>query len=277
MNLPIVSIITSTKNNAASIKEAIESVLHQTYKNWELIVINDNSSDNTAEIVEQYANNDKRIMYYKNDVNLGLTASLNDGLKKAKGEYIARLDSDDIWIDREKLADQVTFLNTHPHYGLVGSWAYTIDTQGKRISDRIYPIKDKDIRNYLLLENCFIHSSVVMRRSVVEKINGYNELFKYAQDYDLWLRIAKTSKVYNLPKFSVYYRINTKGISQTKYDEQLAETIAIVKKNRRAYKHYFPSIIFWNIRAYIPKNVREGLSRVIRKTIMHYSILQILL
>src|SRR5258706_10937223 len=143
MQQPKISIIMTIYNDAAYLAEAINSVTSQTYTNWELIIINDASTDDTESIIQNFEKKDNRIHYICNTKNKGQTSSLNYGIRIATGEFIARIDSDDIWKDTHKLQEQVAFLVGHPEYGMVGCWAYTIDTKGNRLSDLSYPIHDK--------------------------------------------------------------------------------------------------------------------------------------
>jgi len=256
MNNVKVSIIMSTFNDSAYIKLAIDSVLQQTFSNWEFIIINDASSDKTEEIVENFAKQDKRIRYYKNVKNKGLVANLITGVYKANGEYIARIDGDDEWVNKNKLKQQITFLEKNQDYGLVGAWANIIDTAGNQILKTKNPVNDIDIRNYILIENCFFHSSVVIRKKVLDKVGGYNISIKTAEDYELWLKIGLASKIYNIPACLINYRINPNGINSTMYNTQLNETIKIIQTFKYYYPNYFLSLILWYMRKYVPPKIK---------------------
>src|SRR5438105_4820923 len=130
MKTPIVSIIMSTYNNELYIAQSIESVLRQTYIDWEFIIVNDSSTDSTLAMINQFARRDKRFIVISNKRNKGLVLNLLEGVKRAKGEFIARIDGDDIWADTDKLTKQIDFLQQHPHYDLVGSYANIIDQKG---------------------------------------------------------------------------------------------------------------------------------------------------
>jgi glycosyltransferase involved in cell wall biosynthesis len=255
-NKPKVSIIMSTFNNAPYLKQAIESVLYQSYNNWELIIINDASVDFTKDILKQYAKKEKRIHILTNKTNKGLAASLNRGITASKGELIARLDGDDWWIDHHKLKKQVAFLIKNQDYGLVGCWANIIDENSQQISNRRYPSTDKDIRNYILIENCFFHSSVVTRKIILDKVGYYDTNIKTAEDYNLWLKIGLVSKMQNLPEFMISYRLNPNGVNATRFKYQIKETLFQVKEFKKYYPNYYKAIIMWKIRQFVPRALR---------------------
>src|SRR6266566_3372474 len=165
-----VSIIMSTYNDAAFLKEAIDSVLRQSFTDWEFIIINDASTDITEKIIKEYLKKDKRIIYFKNKQNVGQTKNANKGIGLANGKFIARIDGDDLWIDKDKLRKQIDFFEANPEYGLVGSFWTTINTNSEKILQAPTLIDDKKIRNYLLIECCFIHSSVVMRKNIINQV-----------------------------------------------------------------------------------------------------------
>lgn len=218
---PKVSVIMSAYNEEDSIARAIESILNQTYKNFEFIIINDGSTDRTEKIIKEYQNKDKRIHLISKE-NTGLADSLNIGIKNSSGEYIARMDADDI-SDEKRLEIQVEFLDNNPEIALVGSWCYLIDLANNKKIECRPPTSDKEIRRYMQKDNPFIHSSIMMRRSVIEETGGY-ELIKGMEDYELWIRIAKNHKVANIPLFlitryenrNLYTRHCYKGLN--KYD-----------------------------------------------------------
>jgi glycosyltransferase involved in cell wall biosynthesis len=260
-----VSIITSTHNDALFIERAIFSVINQTQKNWEFIIINDASTDEAEKIILKYAKRDKRMLYFKNKIQLGVVKSLNRGLKLAKGEFIARLDGDDIWLNPRKLQVQTEYMLHNPQAVLVGSWGYRVDANDKILSKLQYPTQDKDIRKYMLFENCFINSAVMFRRKHILRIGGYDETHEFTEDYELWLRAARNNKVYNISKYMVGYRINEKGISRKRYGDQLKTTFLAIKINRHYYPYFTLALTLWYARKLIPRNIREYLSRQVRK------------
>ncbi|SRR5258706_2974575 len=265
MNTPVVSIIMSTYNNSKYVREAIDSVLRQSFISWEFIILNDASTDNTDEIIRSYAKNDLRFKYSRNTKNEGQTSNLNKGIEFAKGEFIAIIDGDDVWTDENKLKKQINFLTDNNEYGLVGSLWVATNESGEMMSRITYPTTDARIRDYLLIEDCFLHSSVVIRKTVLNKIGHYDIKYRWAQDYDLWLRIGIVSKFHNIPEYMVSYRVNQSGISHTKYKEQLYETYEIVKNYKKMYPNSIKGSILWHLRTYFP----VWFKKLISKNIVH--------
>ncbi|MCM8824400.1 MAG: glycosyltransferase [Candidatus Omnitrophica bacterium] len=198
--MPKVSVIMAAYNEEKNISKAIESILSQTFENFEFIIINDGSTDRTEEIIKKYQKKTTRIHLISKE-NTGLADSLNLGIRHSRGEYIARMDADDI-ADEKRLEIQVNFLENNPEIALVGSWCYLIDLDNNRRIECRSPILDKEIRKYMQKDNPFIHSSVMMRRSVIKKVGGYDRI-QGMEDYGLWIRIAKNYKVANIPMFLI--------------------------------------------------------------------------
>lgn len=223
-----VTVLMAVYNGERYLREAIESILGQTFQDFEFLIMNDGSTDSTREVILSY--DDPRIRLVDNAHNLGLTRSLNRGLELAEGEFIARQDADDI-SEPERLARQVSFLETHPEVALVGTWYKKIDTQGTPIGDRELPCDCTQIRWCLLFFCPFVHSSVILRKSaVLERIGFYNEDITYAQDYEFWSRIARCLPVANLGEHLMKFRINPWSMTATYgvrvHDEPLRIRIA---------------------------------------------------
>lgn len=245
----LVSIILPTYNGADRINESIKSVLNQTYKNWELLVIDDGSKDNTKDVIENFTKSDLRIRYIKNENNLGLQKTLNKGIREAKGEYIARIDDDDIWCDPQKLEKQVEFLDKNKDYILVGTGVIVTDENGKELFRYLVPVSDCDIRERLLGKNCFVHSSVVFRKAVTLELGGYGEgnEVKHMEDYDLWLRIGLKGKFANLPTYSIKWCLRNQSLSSVNRMEIFRKIINLIKN----YKDFYPNYYLAMIRSYV--------------------------
>jgi len=190
----------SAYNEQENISRAIESILNQTFADFEFIIIDDGSTDATNQIIDSYSQEDDRIILISKK-NTGLADSLNAGIGISMGDYIARMDADDLSA-KERLYIQLTFLEDNSNIALVGTWAYLIDLYRNTKKECKPPTSDRDIRKYMQKDNPFIHSSVMFRRHVIGKV-GYYNLVKGMEDYDLWLRIAKDYKVANMPLFLV--------------------------------------------------------------------------
>ena len=243
--MPKVSVLMSTYNDARFLPEALNSVLSQSFADWELLVINDASSDTTEEILRDYHSRDARINFSTNLSQKGLITNLNFALAKAQGEFVARLDSDDIWIDENKLKKQISFLNENPDYCLVGTWAEVVDESSKKLYNFTPPDKDREIRKEILWHNCFVHSSIMARRKNILDAGGYNPEQKYTEDYALWLKMGVSSKFANLPEILVRYRVKAAGITQTKNLTQISAVLTLVKAYQTRYPGYFKAKIKW--------------------------------
>jgi len=241
---PKVSIILPTYNRCHFLLQAIESVLNQTFKDFELIIINDGSTDETKEFLKTIK--DRRVVII-NQKNAGLTKSLNKGLKIAKGEFIARIDDDDVWIDSKKLEKQIDFLTTHPEYVLCGGGAIVIDEKGKELFRWLLPETDKKIREKILFQNQIIHSSVVFR-----KIPNffYSEELKVAQDWEFWLRLGKVGKFYNFQAYFIKQKFHRKSISSKNYLLELKTGIKIIK-NYKDYPHFEKALLYNYLKLFI--------------------------
>ena len=227
--------------------------MSQSFSEWELIIIDDGSSDNTESIVKEYIAKDQRIVYLKNESNLGIQKSLNRGLKEAKGKYIARIDDDDEWVDKDKLRKQVEFLDTNIDYVLVGTGTMVIDESGKEIFRYLLPETDKEIRNKILSKNCFVHSSVVFRKDASLKFNGYTEEKEdtHIEDYDLWLKLGTVGKLVNLSIYGINYMARDGSISSIHKLEQLRKNITLIKKYKNRYPNYNKFIVWSYFRLFI--------------------------
>lgn len=212
MTAPHVTVLVAVHNGERHLRASIQSVLAQTFEDFELLVVDDASTDGTREILDAFAEPRMRIL--TNTQNLGLTRSLNRGLREARGRYVARQDADDL-SDPPRLARQVALLESRPELALVASQYRRIDDSGEVESAREVPTEAIDIRWRLLFLNAFTHSSVTFRRDVVLALGGYDERYSYAQDYDLWSRIAAAHEVAALPESLVRYRRTADSMTAT--------------------------------------------------------------
>lgn len=240
-----ISIITITYNRANYIKEAIDSVLAQTFQDLEFIILDDFSDDNTENIIKNYS--DDRIKYFKNDRQLGITKSRNKALNLCCGEYIAILDSDDIWCDRDKLQKQIDFLENNPDHALIGTNAIFIDDRGGSIKKSKVKLNDKNIRNVILLRNQFFHSSVLFSRKAIESLGFYDEALKIGEDYDLFLRFGQKYKFANIRDYCIKYRVHNNSICVSDKINGAKFTHRIIKK----YRTYYPNFFFALIKSYL--------------------------
>ncbi len=210
---PLVSILLPVYNGELFIRESIESILQQTYTNWELLVVDDGSKDNSSTVIESFK--DARIRFIRKN-NTGLGDSLNQMLSFAKGELLARQDQDDISLPL-RLEKQVEFMLKNPDVGLVGTWSKIINSSGKETGRfHKHPTGNIELKMDLFFDNPFVHSSVMLRKIVLTDCGLYNaELSSLAQDFEFWFRISGKYKVANIPEvLHEYLEIET-SISRT--------------------------------------------------------------
>jgi len=206
----------SVHNGSAYLHDAIESILDQTFDDFEFLIIDDASTDNSIEVIKSFR--DQRIKIITNENNIGLTRSLNKGLGSARGKYIARMDADDISLP-QRFEKQVQFLDSHPETGICGTWVQTTERSSELIWK--YPIDNDNIKCSLIFESAFAHPSVMMRRQVLADYNlTYSENFYYAQDYDLWVRCACHTGLANLSEVLLLLRQHPAKIGSISADGQ---------------------------------------------------------
>lgn len=219
---PKVSVVMPVLNGERYLRYSIESILKQTYTDFELLIVNDGSTDSSLEIIKSYS--DPRIRLINNEKNLGLVKTRNLGFYEAKGIYIALLDCDDIAYPT-RLAEQIAAMDKDSELGLLGSWADCIDEYGKNLSNISWrpEISSSKIPATLLFMNCFATSSVLIRKQALPD-TWYREEYPVAEDYDLYVRITQKFKASNLPNFLAAYRSHNKGISKIK-KQQMEECV----------------------------------------------------
>jgi glycosyltransferase involved in cell wall biosynthesis len=221
---PLVSVVLSVYNGEEYLRESINSILSQTQKDFEFLIIDDASLDGSVDVVTSF--NDSRIRLIRNEENLGLVGSLNKGLAEAKGKYIARMDHDDI-ADPVRFEMQVTFLELNPNVAVLGTGYKII---GKSDQDVVYQTNHQEIRWKQLYECHMLHPSVFLRREVIEVNNfRYDNRFKHCEDYELWSRISQEYEIANLPDILMQYRLLETSITHKHGQEQKEHSISVRK------------------------------------------------
>lgn len=215
---PKVTVITTVFNSEKYLKKAIESILTQSFEDFEYILVDDHSSDNSVDIIHSYK--DKRIKLIRNNSNQGTYAASNKAIELAKGQYIARLDSDDI-AREDRFEKQTKLLDEKLNIAVVGSYVQLIDDKDALIGERKFPQTNNEILGQIFLVNPITHSASMVRKEYLNKVGGYNSQFSKSQDYNLWLNIARIGgKFYNIPEYLVQYRIHDQSIGGRSYQEQ---------------------------------------------------------
>jgi hypothetical protein len=192
-------------NGEPYLTAAVRSVLEQDFRNFELVIVDDGSTDRTAQIIADFR--DARIRYQRNPANCGQTASLNIGLRAARAPYVARLDADDEYLPG-KLSAQVAFLDAHPDIAVLGTWAQCVDEHDRPSGTFRAPTDERDLKFRLLFTSPICHVSVLMRRDVVLAAGGYDEQYRYAADYHLWSKLAaRGHRMVSIPAQLMKYRV----------------------------------------------------------------------
>jgi glycosyltransferase involved in cell wall biosynthesis len=210
---PDVTVLMCVYNGESYVRDAVDSILAQSYRNFEFLIIDDGSTDTTSDLLASYV--DRRIRILRNRENRGLTPSLNLGLREARGHWIARQDADDISYP-DRLARQISFLDRHPEVMLLGTQFDSVDERGRRRGPHLWMKCEAAlaIRWQLMFENPFVHSTVIVRRDVVlDSLGGYDEAFRTNQDFELWSRLARSYGSRNLPESLVACRGRRTSIS----------------------------------------------------------------
>jgi hypothetical protein len=245
---PRVSVLMAVHNGELYLREAVESILNQTFADFEFIIVDDGSIDNTWSILQDYAANEPRIALVQNETNIGLTKSLNRGIELGRGEYVARMDADDISLPR-RLAAQVEFLDEHREIGVLGSFVQLIDADGSLGDIWHYPTT----HNLLLWALCFrtplAHPSVIYRRSVVKAVGGYNEALLVNQDRDLWQRLSSVTRLANLPQVHLLLRRHPDRISSRHTDMQ-------ARNSAKAGQHMMSELLGYDVPFRLCHNIR---------------------
>jgi len=212
----------SVHNEAPWVAQAVESILNQTYSNFELLITDDGSVDDTGRILFSYEGGDPRVHLIRHSTSQGLAVSLNEQIGLARGKYIARMDGDDI-ARTDRLSKQVSFLEAHPQVGILGSYCQEIDSEGSPVCIWSRPTENHALQKALLRYNPFIHSTIMLRREVFQKTGLYNTRYRYAQDYELWLRVARQYELANIPEPLVDLRVDWNKLAQKNREARQCE------------------------------------------------------
>lgn len=241
----------SVFNGEPYLREAVDSILKQTCQDFEFIIINDASTDNTGQVLDSY--DDPRLVRLENPVNLGLTPSLNRGLAVSRGEFIARQDADDLSLPT-RLATQLDYLERHPEIGVLGTQMEVINTAGAFLYNYEVPRSHSLIVWSLFFGRSLAHPTVMLRRQVLEEVGGYDPAFTHVEDFELWTRLIEKTRFTNL-SFPLYrYRDRADSISHTKAAEQLLKVIEArhLLANRLLSWEVSPELLEWLHQSQLP-------------------------
>ena len=236
--MTMISIVMGVYNAQDTLRAAINSIIAQTFTDWEMIIVDDGSTDNTYKILDEFSNNHSKILIVKNSKNMGLPYCLNKGIGMSKGEFIARMDADDISYP-DRLKTQLSYMKENEHVDVLGCSAKMLNHDLSIVKMVNMPRYHDDCLRYIAKSTPFIHPSVLIRKRFFNKNGLYNSKLKKAQDYDLWARGIKSSCYENIPVVLLEYSLATKKTMSTIIRE-------IVVRTKCAYKyHYlFRSLMF---------------------------------
>ena len=220
---PRISVVMPVHDGERWLREAVDSVLAQTFGEFELLVIDDGSTDGTAGILEGCR--DPRLRVARQP-RAGLTVSLNRGVRMTTAPLVARMDADDVALP-ERFAQQASFLDAHPEVGLLGTGCHEIAPSGEILRTIRPPVDYMAIRRALIRANPFVHSSVMMRRAALERVGGYDESLRVAQDYDLWMRLSRVARLANLRDPLMLRRLTPGMVSRARETERLRAELRI--------------------------------------------------
>jgi glycosyltransferase involved in cell wall biosynthesis len=229
---PHVTVLLAVHNGEQYLREALQSILDQTFTDFEFLIFDDGSTDQSLEILKEFAELDSRIRIVSR-ANRGLTATLNEGIALARGEFIARMDADDIALP-DRLAKQVAYLQDHPDCVLIGSRVLLVDPEGSPIRQICQQMTHDEIDSALMTHGWpMVHPAVTLRSSALHAIGGYCEAYRTNQDHDLFLRLAEYGRVANLPDLLLKYRQHTKSISMANVKNNADPLAPILKEAHR--------------------------------------------
>ncbi len=232
---PVVTVVLPTRNGSGTLGDALDSVLGQTYSRLECVVIDDGSTDSTGDRLAAIAAADPRVRTIRHDRSLGLQPALNRGLREARGSLVARIDDDDVWTRREKVAEQVRAFDEDPTLMVMGTGAWMIDPARPGGYERRSPCGDAAIRRVMLAWNPFVHSSVMFRRDAALAAGGYDEHLHHSEDHDLWLKLGRMGTLANLEDVCVRYRLSASVSTRARRWRASREALLLVGRHGRFY------------------------------------------
>ncbi|MBI2633872.1 MAG: glycosyltransferase family 2 protein [Parcubacteria group bacterium] len=262
MKEPLVSVVMPTYNRARFLDRAVKSVRTQSFPDWELIIGDDASKDDTPTIARNLAEKDPRIVYIRYETNAGVTRNYNRVMQAARGKYIAIIDDDDPWVGTERLKKQVEFLETHPDYVGVGGGMIVVDQEGKELFRYLKPERDKEIHRSMLFSNPMANSTTVFRKQEGGKVGFYDPDVPRGADRDFWLKMGRLGKLYNFPDYFAYYTIAQNSLFKNQR-QLFSSNLHFLKKYKSDYPFYLPALIFtYGLYTYsfLPERVREILN-----------------
>lgn len=259
--MPKISVILPVYNASLYIATAVKSILKQTFSDFELIIIDDGSTDGTQLIINK--NKDKRTKIFTNKNSRGVAGALNQALKLTKGTYIARMDADDI-SDPQRFEEQIKFLERNHQYAGVGSWIQTINADGKSLKVVRYPSDCRFIKKRMLVVNFFAHPAMMLRKKVIDEIGGYDEKLNGAEDYDLFIRICAVYQMTNIPQVLLSHRLSGRQVTHERLKH--TELQALKARLKALISGKYP---LWQVVYCLPSMFSYGVPLWVKKLLLY--------
>jgi hypothetical protein len=259
---PRVSIVMATYNRAHMLDRAIEVVLQQNIQDWELVIIDDASQDNTPAVIQPWLKRDPRIVYVRHETNQGISRAYNTGFHNSRGEFIAMMDDDDAWCLNDKLERQIKFLASHPDYVGCGGGLIVVDPHGREKYRYLKPQHDDQIRHVMLLSNPMANSTTMFRRAAAEAVGWYEGDLRLSGDRDFWMKMARVGKLHNFPEYLSFYTMGDHNNSIVHIRQQTGTSLMLTRRYRKDFPQY-PLALLINTAQYAYSFLPLGLRRFI--------------
>lgn len=271
MTDPRISVIMPVYNSERYLKDTIESILNQTFTDFELIIIDDGSTDSSYKIIEEYRKKDNRIIVLRNEKNLGIASTRTRGTLLAKGQYIVTMDADDI-SSLTRLEKQYNYLETHKDCGVVGSYVEMFNDNNEIVGIKKFHENDIDLRKRIFLYSPVVQPATMIRKEVFDNIGYYDTIYTNASDLDFWFRLGTKYKFANIQEVLLRYRIHNGSITATNLKRLEKVTLDIRKKYSKGYGYSMSPIdriINWCIRntRFVPYEFKMWLFYFIRSRV----------
>lgn len=265
---PLVSIVIPTKNRPALLKKTIESVLVQTFQEWEIIIVYNSSDKNTEKQITNFIKDEPRIKFFNvpESKTGGISEYLNFGILRSSGKYIARLDDDDIWCTRNKLRKQVDFFDSNKDHVITGGGVIMVDPDGNELYRYFKNENDEKIRKKALLACPMEHTTVMFRKEIALKAGCYGK-YRVAEDWDFFLRLGQYGKFYNFQEYFTHYMQGEHNLSLRDQGEVARTEMGIILKHRKTYPLYLYGLSIHFVQylySFFPEFVKDKLQFFLR-------------
>jgi glycosyltransferase involved in cell wall biosynthesis len=239
---------------------AIQVIRQQSFSDWELLIVDDASSDNTPSVARAWAEQDPRIVYIRHEVNQKISRAYNTAFRHARGEYIAMMDDDDAWCVEDKLERQAAFLDANPDYVACGGGLIVVDPEGNEKYRYLKPQSDEQIRSVMLLSNPMANSTTMFRRAAGEQAGWYDPTIPLAGDRDFWMKLARLGKLHNFPEYLSYYTMGEHNNTIVHIKPHLKISLMLTRRYRNDYPRYGMSLLINYVQylyAFLPLGIRR--------------------